>query len=316
MILKLLLARLGRLVVVFVVVTFTCFAMVQRLPGDICISRLGFAAAVPGKLEQCRRDYGLDDSLLVQYFKWAAKVARGDLGVDPFNGFPLWELLKPRATTSVELLFAAVLVSLAIGTPLGMLMAYRAGRRVDQWLSAASYALLSMPAFVLGIIAVKLLAIDLQWLPAIGLPKLREDPVGHLKALILPTVAIAAAQVAVVARVVRTDVIATLQEDFVTMAKSKGLPHRRILVRHVLRPSSFTLVTVAGLQLGQLLGGALVVESLFNLRGYGGLLIQAVTARQSALLMTLVALVVAAFVVLNGLVDATYALLDPRIRRR
>jgi len=174
----------------------------------------------------------------------------------------------------------------------------------------------SVPVFVTAVVLIIVFVGHLGWFPASGLPPWSVDPVRHVESLVLPVVTLVLIQLPVIARVVRADVITTLQADFITAARAKGLSNRRILLRHVLRPSSFTLVTVAGLLAGELVTGLVIVERLFNLDGLGSMFYGAITARSGFLLMTLVTYTAVFWVVLNLIIDLLYAWLDPRLRRR
>jgi peptide/nickel transport system permease protein len=199
---------------------------------------------------------------------------------------------------------------------MGTVMAYRKGKRLDQDMSAICMTFMSNPVFVIVVMLIIVFVAHLGWFPASGLPPWKVDPVRHIKSLVLPVTTLVLLQLPLIARVVRADVITTLQEDFVTAARAKGVSDRRILVRHVLRPSSFTLITVAGIQAGEIVTGLVIVERFFNLDGLGSMFYGAITARSSFLLMTLVTYTAAFWVVLNMVTDLLYAWLDPRVRRR
>jgi peptide/nickel transport system permease protein len=310
-----LLARAARLVIVFFAATFGCFLLLSRLPGDSCIAQLGFNAGLPGLLEKCRHAYGLDQSLVHQYGNWLSHMVRLDLGTDPISRRPMSVLIGMRLGRSLELVTATLAVSLVIGVLMGTVMAYREGSRLDRVLSAICMSFVSIPVFVSAVVLIIVFVAHLGWFPPSGLPPWRVDPIRHIKSLVLPVTTLVLMQLPVIARVVRGDVITTLQGDFVTAARAKGLSDRRILVRHVLRPSSFTLITVAGLQAGELVSGLVIVERFFNLDGLGSMFYGAITARSGFLLMTLVTYTAAFWVVLNMVIDLLYAWLDPRVRR-
>jgi len=305
----------ARLVLVFFAATFGCFVLLSRLPGDACIAQLGFNAGIPGLLEKCRHAYGLDQPLLQQYVNWLWHMVRLDLGTDPISHQPLSVVIGWRLERSLELVVLTMFVSLAIGILLGTLMAYREGSRLDGVLSGLCMSMVSIPVFVSAVFLILVFVGHLGWFPASGIPPWKVDPVRHIKSLILPVMTLVLVQLPVIARVVKTDVSTTLQSDFVSAARAKGLSDRRILVRHVLRPSSFTLITVAGLQAGELVSGLVIVERLFNLNGLGSMFYGAITARSSFLLMTLVTYTAAFWVILNAIIDLLYAWLDPRVRR-
>jgi len=310
------LGRAARLVVVFFASTFGCFVLLARLPGDSCIAQLGFNAGLPGLLDKCREAYGLNDSLLRQYLNWLDHMFRLDLGTDPISRRPMTVVIGMRMGRSLELVATTLVISLVIGVFLGLLMAYHQRSRLDRVLSALCMSFVSVPVFVTAVVLIIVFVGHLGWFPASGLPPWSVDPVRHVESLVLPVVTLVLIQLPVIARVVRADVITTLQADFITAARAKGLSNRRIRLRHVLRPSSFTLVTVAGLLAGELVTGLVIVERLFNLDGLGSMFYGAITARSGFLLMTLVTYTAVFWVVLNLIIDLLYAWLDPRLRRR
>jgi peptide/nickel transport system permease protein len=310
-----LLGHAARLIFVFLVATFGCFVLLSRLPGDACIAQLGFNAGIPGLLEKCRHAYGLDQSLLHQYINWLGHMVRFDLGTDPISRQPMSVVIGMRLGRSLELVVVTMVISVVIGVALGTLMAFRQGTLLDRVLSALCMSFVAIPVFVSAVVLIIFFVGHLGWFPASGLPPWSVDPVRHVESLVLPVTTLVLVQLPVIARVVRTDTITTLQADFVAAARAKGLSTRRILVRHVLRPSSFTLLTVAGLLAGELVTGLVIVERLFNLNGIGTMFYGAITARSSFLLMTLVTYTAAFWVVLNMVIDVLYAWLDPRLRR-
>jgi peptide/nickel transport system permease protein len=309
------LGRAARLVVVFFAATFGCFLLLSRLPGDMCIAQLGFNAGIPGLLEKCRHAYGLDQSLLHQYGNWLGHMVRLDLGTDPISHRPVSVVIGMRLGRSLELVAVTLTISLVIGVVMGMVMAYRENSLLDRVLTALCMSFVSIPVFVSAVVLIIVFVAHLGWFPPSGLPPWSVDPVRHIKSLVLPVTTLVLIELPMIARVVRADVITTLQSDFVSAARGKGLSDARILARHVLRPSSFTLVTVAGLQAGELVSGLVIVERFFNLDGLGSMFYAAITARSSFLLMTLVTYTAAFWVVLNMIIELLYAWLDPRIRR-
>src|SRR5262249_31284282 len=201
-----------------------------------------------------------------------------------------------------------------IGIPLAIQCAVRSGGALDRWVTGLAFAKLSIPSFMTAILLIYIFAVELRVLPATGYVPFQEDGLGNLRAFVLPALTLAFAEWPVLMRVLRSDMIATLQEDFITMAKAKGLSARRILLVHALKPSSLTLVTVAGINIGRLIGGAVIVESVFALPGIGRLLLGAINTRDFMILQGVVLFVAAGFVIVNFLVDFAYDVLDPRIR--
>ena len=222
------------------------------------------------------------------------------------------------------MLYAEIL-ALLIAIPLGVLAAYRNGTRTDKAINTTAFAFLAIPNFVLALVLSYFVGARLKWLPTSGYAPGWLDPLfdtstspqlwDHFKYMILPVIALAAGQVAIYMRLLRSDMIATLQENFITMAKAKGVSNRRILFRHALRPSSLTLLTVAGLNLGTLIGGAIVVEVIFGIPGIGTQIAYAIAAREYVELQSYVLVIATVFVLINFIVDFLYIVLDPRIRR-
>jgi peptide/nickel transport system permease protein len=198
--------------------------------------------------------------------------------------------------------------------PLGVFTAYRAGSLADRLTSGTLFGLLAIPNFALALVLAYYVGVELGWLPVSGYVAPNEDLMEHVRRMAMPAISLAVGQIAVYMRLLRSDMIATLQEDFITMAKAKGIPPSHVLWRHALRPSSLTLLTVAGLNVGTLIGGAVIVEIIFSLPGMGTLLADAINARQYVALQSLVAIIAVGYVLINFLVDVLYAVLDPRIR--
>jgi peptide/nickel transport system permease protein len=211
------------------------------------------------------------------------------------------------------MLYAQIL-TLLIAVPLGVWTAYRAGTRADRWSNGVAFGLLALPAFVLAALLKLYFGVEWNLLPTTGWTDLTSNVSEHFQHIVLPVVTLAVGQIAVYARLLRSDMVATLQEDFILMAKSKGIPNRRILWRHALRPSSLTLLTVAGLNVGTLVSGALIVERIFSLGGIGSLIYEAIGQRQYMALQSYVAIVAIIYVLVNFVVDILYTALDPRIR--
>jgi peptide/nickel transport system permease protein len=211
-------------------------------------------------------------------------------------------------------MFYSQLLTLLIAVPLGVYTAYKAGSKRDQISNAVAFGLLALPVFVLAAVLKLYLGVNWGALPTTGWVDFGTSPTEYFKHLVLPVVTLTVGQIAVYARLLRSDMVATLQEDFILMAKSKGISNRRILWRHALRPSSLTLLTVAGLNVGTLVSGALIVERIFNVGGIGSLIYEAIQRRQYVALQSFVAIVAILYVLVNFLVDILYTVLDPRIR--
>jgi peptide/nickel transport system permease protein len=222
--------------------------------------------------------------------------------------------IEQRLPVTLELLALSQVIALALAMPLGIIAAMRPGRAIDRIASSGAFFLLSVPGFILAELLVYLFAVRYNLFPATGYVHLTEDPLQNLRSLTLPSITLGLGSMAVYMRVLRTDMIATLRQDFITMARSKGLPTWWILLRHALRPSTFTLVTVGGLNVGTLIGGAFIVEYIFQVPGLGLLTINSIYARDYLVVTSTTVLVAAGFVIVNLLVDLLYTFLDPRVR--
>jgi peptide/nickel transport system permease protein len=308
------LRRLAHLVVVLFFVTLFVATLTSLLPGDPVDAIAGFAS--PEQKEALREDLQLDDPVYVQYGRWVGNFVTGDLGnyYSVTGGRPVMDRVRDALPVSLQLMVEAQILALVIAIPLGVFTAYRAGSRFDKTTNATAFGLLAIPNFAVALVLAYYVGVRFGWLPVSGYVKPSEDLVEHLRRMAMPAIALALGQIAVYMRLLRSDMIATLQEDFILMAKSKGISPSRVLWRHALRPSSLTLLTVAGLNVGVLIGGAVIVEVIFSLPGIGTLLYEAINARQYIALQSLVAIIAIGYVLINFLVDLLYAVLDPRIR--
>jgi peptide/nickel transport system permease protein len=306
--------RLAHLLVVLFFVTLFVALLTSMLPGDPVDAIAGFASEE--QKEALRQDLGLDDPVWVQYGRWITDFVTGDLGgyYSVTGERPVMDRVSEALPVSLQLMVEAQILALVFAIPLGVYSAYRAGSRFDRTTSATLFGLLAIPNFALALVLAYYVGVELGWLPVSGYVAPEDGLWEHLRRMAMPAISLAVGQVAVYMRLLRSDMIATLQEDFITMAKAKGIPPSHVLWRHALRPSSLTLLTVAGLNVGTLIGGAVVVEVLFSLPGMGTLLYEAISARQYIALQSLVAIIAVGYVIINFLVDVLYAVLDPRIR--
>jgi peptide/nickel transport system permease protein len=312
--LRVILRRLAHLLVVLFFVTLFVATLTSMLPGDPVDAIAGFASEE--QKDALRAELQLDDPVYVQYGRWIGDFATGDLGnyYSVTGGRPVMDRVRDSLPVSLQLMVEAQVLALVIAIPLGVLTAYRAGSRFDKAANASAFGLLAIPNFALALVLAYYVGVRFGWLPVSGYVAPAEDIGDHLRYMAMPAISLAVGQVAVYMRLLRSDMIATLQEDFITMAKSKGISPSRVLWRHALRPSSLTLLTVAGLNVGTLIGGAVIIEVIFSLPGIGTLLFEAIQARQYIALQSLVAIIAVGYVLINFMVDVLYAVLDPRIR--
>ena len=307
------LKRLLATIPVLLLVTAGVFALLHLTPGDPIDAMMAESVDATVK-ESLRRELGLDRPLPVQYAAWMARLLRGDLGRSIRNGEPVVDNVGRRIRPSLQLAAMAMTVSLLIAFPLGIVSAVRRNRAPDR--VGTTFALLGicMPNFLLALLLIFLFGVTLRWLPISGYTDPLEDLVDGLRSLALPAITLGLALAAVVTRTLRSSMLETLAEDYVRTARAKGLSEARVVRRHVLRNALIPVVTVLGLQLGTLVGGAVITEYVFALPGVGRLVVDAVFARDYPLVQGVVLLIALAFIVCNLVVDVLYGWIDPRIR--
>lgn len=292
--------------VIFGVATLV-FSLIHLVPGDPAQSMLGESAA-PGDVAELRAKLGLDRPVLAQYVDYVSRAVRGDLGRSFRYGTPVTQEIGARLARTAQLAFAAMAVAILIAVPLGTLAAVCRGRAIDHAAMTVSLVGVSLPNFWLGPVLAMVFAVSLGWLPVSG--------AGSWAHLVLPAVTLGAALAAVLARLTRASVVEELQELYVVAAQARGLSRARTVVRHALRNSLVPVVTIIGLQLGAVLTGTIITESIFAWPGLGRLLIQAIGFRDYPLVQGCILFIAVTYVAMNVLVDLAYGWLDPRIRVR
>jgi len=302
-----------RLAAVLFAVTLLTFLIVNILPGDITIVILG-TLATPQDIAGLRADMGLDRPMLVRYFDWLGSALSGDLGRSYRNSEPVLQAIIDRLPVSLQLMVMAQIIALGIAVPAALLSVRKPGGIIDRISASAAFGFLAVPNFMLGIVLIYLFSVSFDLLPATGFTPLSESVWGNLESTILPALTLGLIEWTVLMRVLRSDLLTTLKEDFILLARAKGLPPWRVLIGHALRPSSFTLITVLGLNIGGLIGGAVIVEQIFALPGVGRLLLGGIFNRDLILVQGTVTFIATSFVLINFLVDMLYAVLDPRVR--
>jgi len=310
--------RVVRLVATLLVVSFLTFSLTLFLPGDPINAILPPTAPRTPEIEaEIREEFRLDDPFLVRYGDWLSKAVRGDLGKSYLTSQPVLTTIKEKLPITAELAVLAVLLAVVLAVPIGVLGAYRQGSVADQVTSGGVQLALSFAPFIVGIFLIWIFAIKAGILPATGWARISDKGlVANLKGAILPALALALGQMAFFSRIVRSDMIATLQEDYILSARAKGLKDWYILFRHALRPSSLSLVTIVGLNLGALLGGTVAIEQIFAIGGLGRRLLEAIFQRDILVIQGIVVFITTVYVLINTFVDVVYLFLDPRIRRR
>jgi peptide/nickel transport system permease protein len=299
--------------------TVLVFALFWIVPGDPALTILaggeGDSGTVsPEQLEQLRQTLGLNRPLYVQYASWLWSVLRGDLGMSLWYKTPVWEQLKDRFLVTMELALMAMLLAFWVAVPLGITSAVKQDTGFDYLSRVFSTIGIALPTFWLGILIVYALATFFQWLPPLGYATLWDDPVLNLQQLIFPALTLAFHDLAFTARVTRSSMLEVMREDYLRTARAKGLLEILVIGRHALKNALLPVVTVSGYQFARLLGGVIIVESIFVVPGMGTLLIDSIVHRDFIVIQAIVLLIAAVVLSLNLVIDLLYGVLDPRIR--
>ena len=312
------LPKLGKLLGVILIVSFLTFCLTKILPGDPVTFLLGPESTNEELRAALEEDLNLDKPFLEQYWLYiTGVVTEGDFGKSYQQDTPTTTLMSQRLPATIQLIIMTQFLALAISIPLALYSAYKANSRADKLVTAGAFGAISLPGFALAPFLVFIFALTLDWLPATGYDRIT-GPGGlseNLRSVALPVIVLATGLTAVYTRLLRSDLIATLQEDFVMMARSKGLPTWHILLRHALRPSSFSLITVFGINFGAIIGGTIIVEYFFSIPGIAGLAAESIARREYLVTQGIVLLIATVFVVINFLTDLVYSVVDPRVRR-
>ncbi|MFG6080583.1 ABC transporter permease [Paracoccus litorisediminis] len=294
------------------VASVAIFMVVELVPGDPASYMLG-TGAQPETVAALRQQMGLDQPVALRYAHWIGAALTGDLGQSFTYKTPVAALILDRLQVSLPLALMALMLSVAIALPIGMFAAARNGRAGDTLVMGAAQIGISLPNFWFAMLLVLLFAVRLRWLPAGGFPGWG-NPLAALKSLILPAVALALPQAAILARVLRSALVETLGQDYIRTARAKGLSRGQALRLHALRNALIPVVTILGMQFSFLLAGAIIIENVFYLPGLGRLIFQAITQRDLIVVQGAVLVLVAAVILVTFLVDLAYAAIDPRLR--
>ena len=306
--------RILGMIPVLVGITFLTFALVTFAPGDAIRIMLGSESVNVANVERLRRELGLDQPWYVQYVRYMGGVVRGDLGTSITSRQPVAAQIRQRFPNTLILTVASLTVALAIAIPLGVLAAARHNTVADY--GAMGFAMLgvAMPNFWLGLVLLIVFGLELRWLPIRGMGPLDQGPWPFLSHLILPAVTLGTSLAAILTRLTRNTMLDTLEQDYVRTARSKGLRPDRVLFRHALRNALLPVVTTAGLQFGALLGGAIIIETIFSWPGLGLLSITAIRARDLPTMQGTVLVFAICFMLVMLVTDLLYAAINPRIR--
>jgi peptide/nickel transport system permease protein len=307
------LRRLASTVLVMALVGVFIFLLLHLSPGDPAAIIAG-DNATPVQIAAIRRSLGLDDPLHVQFWRWAGRVLTGDLGISIFSNVPVATLIAQRIGPTLSLAFTTIILAVTLAITAGVLAAWKAGSWIDRVVMILSVVSFSVPVFVVGYLLIYVFAITLRWLPVQGYTPMGEGLWLWARHLILPTVALGLAYVALIARITRTAILDVLAEDYMRTARAKGVSTGPMLFKHALKNAGVPIVTVVGIGVALLIGGVVITETVFNLPGIGRLVVDAIAKRDYPIIQGVILLFSGVYVVVNLLVDLSYTLLDPRIR--
>lgn len=301
------------LILTLLLVSIAIFVVIRIIPGDPAQIILGLQAT-PDAVAALRAQLGLDRPITMQYLSWIGAILRGNMGVSINYGVPITELVVQRLAVTGPLTLLAVLFSVAVSIPLGIYASTHQNKPGDYGVMIFSQLGLAVPAFWAGLLLILFFAVHLHWFAAGGFPGWSRNFWGSMKSLLLPAVALGLIRAAVLARLTRSSLLEVLREDYIQTARSKGLPEQMVIYKHALRNAVIPVLTILGLQIGQLMAGAIIIEQVFFLPGLGRLVYLAINQRDLPVVQAVVLLIAAFIVTINFLVDLMYAALDPRIR--
>ena len=308
-----LLKRIAASVPTVIVVTVLVFALIRAIPGDPASLMLGDIDN-PALLAEMRHALGLDRPVGEQFLIWVGNALHGDLGMSIARREPVMHLVLTHFAVTAQVVLTATLLACLVAIPAGMIAAWRQNRRADTAIVSTSILFVSMPSFWVGILLIWLFGVKLNWLPVYGFESIAQGGLGAARYLVLPVCAIVLTEIAAITRMMRASTIETLRLEYVAHARAKGLPEKRVMLRHVLPNSFGPTLTVIGLMLGHLLSGAAVIETVFTLPGIGRLLVESIYARDYPVVQGCLLFIALLYVAVNLVVDLLYPLFDPRVK--
>jgi len=305
--------RTGAAVATLIAASVIIFVFIHLIPGDPVYVMLG-DEATPQQVDALRTRLGLDQPLLLQYFYWAVSALRGDLGTSIFFGAPVLSIIAEGAETSLLLASITMFWIVLFGVPIGVLAAVRQGSWIDQGLSGLAMLLASVPTFWVGLYLILVFAAGLGWFPSSGYPSIFEDGgLSNLRYLVLPSLALAAPNAALILRLTRSSMLDVSREDYVRTARAKGISPRRVVLGHILRNALLAVVSAFGFTFAALISEAVVTETVFALPGIGRTVVQSILRRDYPVIQGVILVIVCLYLVINLLVDISYRFLDPRV---
>ena len=308
-----LIRRIASTFIVMAIVAVIIFLLVRIAPGDPVAILVGDNAS-PDQIDAVRKQLGLDDPIVVQFWRWASRVLVGDLGISIFSNEPVAKLIGQRLEPTLSLAATTIILAVVVAVTAGIIAAWKVGTWIDRVVMALSVASFSVPVFVVGYVLIYVFAIQLRWLPVQGYQPIADGFVDWLRHLVLPSIALGLAYVALIARIPRTAMLEVLAEDYIRTAHAKRVASGPVLLKHALKNAGVPIVTVIGIGIALLIGGVVITETVFNIPGIGRLVVDAIQTRDYPIIQGVILLFSGVYVIVNLLVDLTYTLLDPRIR--
>jgi peptide/nickel transport system permease protein len=305
--------KLAQMLPVALIVTIIVFALTNLLPGDPTVTILGEQATAEQRAA-VRVEYGLDRPAPLRYVEWLARAAQGDFGRSLRTREHVSEMLAARVPVTLQLTFVAILIAVAIGVPAGIMAARFRGSAIDVVVSFVAMSSVAIPYFWMGVMLILFFSLRLGWLPPSGYVPFFEDPVQNLRLMVLPAVTIGTAFAALVMRQTRASMLQVLTQDYIRTARAKGMSEPRVVLKHALRNALIPVSTVVGLQIGALLGGAVVTETVFAMPGLGRMLVDGIFQRDFPVIQGAILFIVVAVFAVNVLTDLLYRLFDPRVK--
>lgn len=301
---------------VLIIMTTFIFVIMRAVPGDVVTLQLANSGATPEQMDALKAEMGLDKSVFGQLIDWGKNALRGDLGSSLWSGKDVSQIILERLPVTIQLAIMAITLAIIIGIPIGVISAVKQNTFIDHFLKVLSIGGLSIPSFWLGLILLTALSLALNWIPPLGYQSFVENPIVNLQQMFLPAICLAITLSASIVRMTRSAVLEVLHSEFIRTVRAKGAKEAVVIFKHALRNSLISVITLIGLQIGYLLGGTVVLESIFALPGLGSLIFESVLVRDYPIVQSTVLVFGVMFLLVNLIVDVMYGWVDPRIRTK
>lgn len=301
---------------VLLIMTTFIFIVMRAVPGDVVTLQLANSGATPEQMAALKAEMGLDKSVFGQLIEWGKNALQGDLGSSLWSGKEVSQIILDRLPVTIQLALMAIVLAIIIGIPIGVISAVKQNTFIDHFLKVISIGGLSIPSFWLGLILLTVLSLSFNWIPPLGYQSFAENPIVNLQQMFLPAICLAITLSASIVRMTRSAVLEVLHSEFIRTVRAKGAKEAVVIFKHALRNSLISVITLIGLQIGYLLGGTVVLESIFALPGLGSLIFETVLVRDYPVVQSTVLVFGAMFLLVNLMVDVMYGWVDPRIRTK